>query len=900
MGVVFEGLHRRLNLRVAIKVLRPELATAIAAERFLAEGRTLALISHPNVVRIFDAGEADGLLYFVMEFVEGETLAERLQRGPLPPAEVLRLAQDLLGALVAAHALGVVHRDIKPANIFLRRGRALLGDFGIARVPQGPDAGLTIPGQQIGTLLYMSPQQREGMPATMQSDVYAAGLVLWEACTGQQWPPYQSPESADWRGIPAALAPALRRALALASEDRWAGASELLHAIGASRRFPRWPLIGGGVLLAAAAAWLVLQPTALVSTPHRGAIGIAVERFRPGAREGSASLGDSVSAMLRRALEYPDFDVLAPGRPLDSATVRVSGSYAVTDGEIQMLARWAAGTVSDTVSAIGARADSDAVVETLASRLVRSLWRRDSLADVWLPVAALPSNEPGFDQWLRAEQYLAQARWEEASDAFRSAEAADSSCYLCTFRLLDIDRWLGRSHAPAAIARLRNGIDRFPSRYQTLIHAALTELPGRIDTLARAAAQAEDFFLASFEYGDELFHRGPLYGFPRIDAQEPFERTVRRRPRFGPGWEHLTWLLLSEGNARSAREALDRLLQLPSGSPDGFSAGMRVLLMLGYHWRFLPADSARRFSFAVLPALAGNRDAAAGGRLMMTADAPRGAVELGGLIARTWPDRADAVREGLLAQLYGYAALGRFDSLRATGAQLDRRSSDPALPLLALELEATLRAFDPEVALLKSPELFAALDAYAAPGTAHPGLAPRALLASGLLALRSGDSARLVAATDLLTRAPEVFGRILHAAVLGSRRDPDGALAALPRLPPLEDPQKHEAPLLDAMVRLLRAEQFEQRHENGTARNTLLWFEHLQTVGHGTGDPMPGEMAWAMGTLVRWRLAHLPGATGREQCSAYRGVARHWDESMSPFGSRADSAAAFVGRHCSQ
>lgn len=132
MGIVFVGRQRRLNRRVAIKVLRPELATAVALERFLAEGRALGALDHPNIVKVYHAGEEEGLLYFVMEFVEGETLAARLERGPLPPEEVFRLAGDLLAALGAAHARNIIHRDVKPANIFLKPGRAVLGDFGIA------------------------------------------------------------------------------------------------------------------------------------------------------------------------------------------------------------------------------------------------------------------------------------------------------------------------------------------------------------------------------------------------------------------------------------------------------------------------------------------------------------------------------------------------------------------------------------------------------------------------------------------------------------------------------------------------------------------------------------------------------------------------------------------------
>jgi len=898
MGVVFEARQRRLDRRVAIKILRPEHATAIAAERFLAEGRILARLSHPNIVPIYDAGEADGLLYYVMEFVEGETLADRLQRGPLSPEEAIRLGRDLSSALGAAHALGIVHRDVKPANIFVRQGRALLGDFGIARWQQEHDAGLTTPGQMIGTPRYMSPEQRDGIQVTMRTDVYAAGLVLWEACTGQRWPAYQAPEAADWRGIPDALVPALRKALALIPEARWSDARALEAALAQSEVRLRWPLFAAVGIVAALFAWLIYRPDGSPQAPPtpRGAITVAVERFGVESPELGAGFGDSVAAEFRRALEYPDFVVLPASSPGDSATLRVLGSVGMTGGRMQMSAR-VAGSAAAPVDAAGPRGEWDRIVANLSHKLVKALWKQKWSADIWLPVNALPSTEEGFDRWFRAEQFLAQARWEEADSEFRRAEE-DTSCYLCSFRLLDIGRWLGHGHDSARIAKLQRGIGRFPDHYQRLIRAAASDLPARIDTL-KQAAQAENFFLASFEYGDELLHRGPLYGFPRIMAKDPLGRVVRLKPSFGPGWEHLTWLLLSEGDSASADAALKSLMQLPSGSPGGFAKSMRFLLLLGYHWRFLPADSARAFSRSVLsdPALAASEDASGGGRLMMTADAPRGAVELGGLITRAWPGRTDAMREGLLGQLFGYAALGRLDSMLATGRRLEGVDTDEgALPLLALELEATLRVFDPDTAVRRAPAaLLAALDSYSG---AAATLTARAALASGLLAVRSGDSVRARAAGDILAKGPAGFAAIFRAAVLGFRGEARRALDSLPTLHGLENSLSHEAPLSDAIVRLLRAEQFERLEDFASARRTLLWYEHLQTVGHGTGDPAPGEMGWALGTLVRWRLAHLRGVSRRERCSAYLAVARNWKGGVAPFSSRADSAQVLARKEC--
>jgi serine/threonine protein kinase len=895
MGVVFEARHTRLDRRVALKVLRPEMATAVAAERFVAEGRILARLSHRSIVRVFDAGEKKGFLYYAMEFVEGESLADRLKRGALPPAEAIRLGHDLLGALEAAHGLGVVHRDIKPANIFLREGRALLGDFGVARWQRSEEAGNTTPGELIGTLRYMSPEQRDGVPASKRTDVYAAGLVIWEACTGERWD-YQSPDAAEWSPIPSSLVAPLRRALALAPEERWADAAEMRRAHDRSTRMPQWPLALAGTAVAALVAWLFWPEPREPPSP-RGAVSILVANFRPEPGS-SGGFADSVSAALRVALEYPDFYVL-PAGATDSAMVQVGGSVAEVEGEVRVLAQWRAGTASDTMSTAGARGDWDAVAEQLALKIVRSLWRRDSLADTWLPVNTLPSNDLSFAHWLRGEQLLTQARWDEAYLAFKSAEQADSTCYLCTFRILDIDRWLGEVHEPARLTRLQEGIGRFTPPYQRLIRAALAPLPERLDTLSRAA-EARDFVLASFQYGDELFHRGPLHGRSRSEALEPFRHAVQLRPRFAPGWEHLTWLELSEGDSGTAKAALDSLLGIPAAST-GFAAALPFLLRLGYHWRFLTPDSARRFSRAVLsmPGIASLEEAAAGARLLMTADAPRGAVEFGGMLITAWPDRPGAPIEGLLGQLFGYAATGRLDSLRGVGDRLGRYTDNPAYPLLAYELEALLRTFDPEPAVRVSPEgLRRALDRYLVPRAFARELRERAAWASGLVAIRSGDTLRARIARETLGPGADPLRALLAAADLAERGDAAGALGVLPAMPALDTPGESPDPLLDAAVRLLRAELLGRQGDHAGERSALLWYQHLQTIGRGTGRPQPGEIGWAAGTLARWRLAGQSVSTGtaKERCAAWAAVARNWATGDPPFRARADSAGRAASR----
>src|ERR1043166_8649961 len=186
MGVVYLAREVRLDRSVAIKLLPPEFAAYPALrDRFLREARTAARLSHPYIVPIHAVDEIGDFVFFVMAYVDGETLAQRVSaRGPLPAAEVTRILREVAWALAYAHAHGVVHRDVKPANILLERGteRAMIADFGIARLAQagGDPAG----GELLGTPEFMSPEQASGSTLDGRSDLYSLGAVGYFAVSG--------------------------------------------------------------------------------------------------------------------------------------------------------------------------------------------------------------------------------------------------------------------------------------------------------------------------------------------------------------------------------------------------------------------------------------------------------------------------------------------------------------------------------------------------------------------------------------------------------------------------------------------------------------------------------------------------------------------------------------------
>ncbi len=191
MAIVYLARDVRHDRRVALKLLRPDLGAVVGAERFLAEIRTTATLQHPNLLPLFDSGVADGVPYYVMPFVEGETLRARLDRErQLPVDEAVRLATAIAGALDYAHRQGIIHRDLKPENILLQEGQPLVADFGIAlAVSKAGGARVTQTGLSLGTPQYMSPEQATGDRAIdARTDVYSLGALTYEMLTGE--PPH--------------------------------------------------------------------------------------------------------------------------------------------------------------------------------------------------------------------------------------------------------------------------------------------------------------------------------------------------------------------------------------------------------------------------------------------------------------------------------------------------------------------------------------------------------------------------------------------------------------------------------------------------------------------------------------------------------------------------------------
>jgi eukaryotic-like serine/threonine-protein kinase len=316
MSVVYRATDRRDSRPVAVKVLRPGPGEEYDSDRFLREIQLAAGLRHPHILPVYDSGAVDGTLFYVMPYVAGETLRQRLSRtGRLPIANALHIARDVAGALDYAHAHGVVHRDIKPENILLEAGHAVVADFGVALVvsqvahkaaaDQAPaDGRLTRVGVVVGTPAYMSPEQASGDGRIDgRSDVYSLGCVLYEMLTGE--PPFIGPTSQGtiarrFQGppvpvrarrpeVPAAVALATEKALAIEPADRFATAADFRAALGTA---------GGRGIAGLRAATVGRRGfTLAVGSLALAAVALAASRGTPGHRARLNPLRVAVAAL---------------------------------------------------------------------------------------------------------------------------------------------------------------------------------------------------------------------------------------------------------------------------------------------------------------------------------------------------------------------------------------------------------------------------------------------------------------------------------------------------------------------------------------------------------------------------------------------------------------------------
>lgn len=349
--------HRR---PVAIKVLRPELGEVIGADRFTREIEIAAKLTHPHILPLHDSGEAAGLLYYVMPFIEGESLRDRLEREiQLPVDDALKITREVADALAFAHSCGVVHRDVKPENILLKSGHAYVADFGIARaVSVAAGDRLTQTGLSVGTPAYMSPEQVEGAShIDGRSDLYSLACVLYESLTGET--PFTGPNAqvifarrmtnpvpslrAVRQQVPEHVEHAITRALALMPADRFTTTSQFADALSAASAPPvssggitalssgnrarvrlTGAVVAGAVLILAAAILIAKRPS--TNSVPLSAAKVAVLPFAVRSGGSFAYLAEGMVDLLSR-----DLDGAGDLRAVDPGTILTAFSHAGSD-----------------------------------------------------------------------------------------------------------------------------------------------------------------------------------------------------------------------------------------------------------------------------------------------------------------------------------------------------------------------------------------------------------------------------------------------------------------------------------------------------------------------------------------------------------------------------------------
>ncbi|MBC7896317.1 MAG: serine/threonine protein kinase [Cytophagaceae bacterium] len=669
-ATVFLARDLRHDSRVAIKVLRPELSAALGQMRFTREMQITANLQHPNILPLIDSGEANGVPYYVMPYVEGESLAHRLSReSPLPVDEAVRLVAEVADALHYAHGKGFIHRDIKPENILLSQGHAVIADFGVARAMDVSGAErITDSGMALGTVTYMSPEQATGDKIDGRADLYALACVFYETLAGS--PPFSGgtaqaimarhavdppPALRSVRpGVPPALETAVLRALAKVPTDRQANAGEFRDEIvraaltpvtgTATLRVTRAPsrrnavIATAGIVLAAIGAFM-WQGTRTTS-PQLDANRVMVYPLvLPDDWGGSRSAGEDVATMIGSAV-----DGAGPLRWIDgwhlldttsrADTKKLSAERARAISREHRSAYYLMGRVvqrgdsADVFLVLHDVVGDSALATGSATLLADDVWRAGLLAtsrllsDSPLIPTGVPDvaaewserNPKAVAHFLLAEAAFRRAQPKEAEKQFSLAVAADTTFGLAAIRGAQAATWNHDARGAASlIARARRA--RLSPRHAAFAEGYQFFLEGSADS-ARAAFQAalamdSTSAFVWLQLGETYAHLLPLEGSTDSLQRHALEKAFRLDSSATTPLFHLIEVMLRHGDTTQAAPVIARFL---AASPDSMLA-REVELMDGC----VRSGAARfgwpaRVASAPLPALMASVQLSVGGR----------------------------------------------------------------------------------------------------------------------------------------------------------------------------------------------------------------------------------------------------------------------------------------------
>ena len=879
MAIVFLADDVKHGRQVAIKILRPEFATAIGPDRFLREIAVAAQLHHPHILPLYDSGEAAGFLYYVMPFVEGESLRDRLEREKqLPLEDALRITREVADALSYAHGRGILHRDIKPENILLASGHALVADFGIARaITAAETERLTETGLVVGTPSYMSPEQGAGeRDLDGRTDLYSLACVTYEMLAGA--PPYVGPTAQAILArrmtdpvppirtvrdtVSSAVEQAIVRALAKVPADRFSSVAAYAAALATAgtstaaaeprHRSPRrWlgaalALLGAGALVAvgARAGRLPVAPAAQVIAvlpPSAAADDTALTRLsRNLVVTVSANLNGvgklraidalTVLAQTQGKAEYTLDAAAAFGRRLGASGV-VFGT-ATRDGDN---VRLDVGLYGSADAKPVARAfvtaplqDVDALTDSVTWSLLREVWRAGTPPSPSLG-AITTRSMPALRAFLDGEQAIVDNRWEDAATDFDRAVHADSTFWLAHFRHAYATSWQmqGKDSVSRELAQ-RHAAD-LPEPERLLLHAWDAGGTAALDSARLLTERYPDYWPGWLERADRLSHVGPLFGYPIDDARRYFGRALALNPTLPEAWQHLAAIACTQHDALLLDSAGRALGGNPAAAPE-----LLRMRMLADVFRGQPFAGARADSVVALTLTTrSSEDGAGSGTWLSRCGYPGAQIAFSRRVMRGGPlkETADGHRMGLAV---AWAARGAWDSAMTaidTWAALSGDSTAAFQPYRFAVLGAWLGALDPAVARARR----AAIRIERSPAD----LQAFVLWMDGLLAVSQNDSVGLATARRALgppdTSYAGNFARALAAyqdALRGHRRAAAESLYAM-----AYNPRDRRGPTFMGVNHLIAATWLAADGAGDRALLLLYWHQAI-------GLPEPTFTVW--------------------------------------------------------
>ncbi len=610
MATVYLATDLQHETRVAVKVLRPELASLLGAERFAREIRITARLQHPNILPVLDSGEAHGLPFYVMPYVEGESLAQRLAREEqLAIEEAVAIVSEVAEALALAHSEGFVHRDIKPSNILLTHGHAVLADFGIARAIDAASSDkLTETGVAVGTVHYMSPEQAAAGKVDARTDIYSLGCVLYQMLAGQ--PPFNAntPQavlarhSVDpvprLRTVRETVGPSLERAIVKAMAkvpaDRFATAQQFGEAIRrVDTREQEAAVTPRSARRVAVAAVAVLAVAVLVwRFSVAGSEPLDVNRVMvyplvvSGNVSGARTIGEDVATTIGSAL-----DGTGPLRWIDAWPLLDPPSRenirTLTPAMAQSLARSrrcayylagrlvARGDSTDVFLELRDVRGDSIIARGAATGIVSDAWRLGLRAVNGVLPKLIPTGAPdvvvewqdrnpaAVASYLLGESAFRRVHLADALTHYRDAVKADSSFGLAAIRGAQAATWNHRAREAAALIQIATSQNLSP-RYTHFARGYEAYLIGQADSAAaelrRALAVDPEMAAAWMQLGEVYTHLLPVAGNPDSLAEAALEEAHRLDPEATNLLLHLIEIRLRRGDIVQVQPILRQFL----------------------------------------------------------------------------------------------------------------------------------------------------------------------------------------------------------------------------------------------------------------------------------------------------------------------------------------------------